>query len=300
MPPSTASYLSYLLSYQESTEGVPLYPLILAVRWFQSVDPSLGSQQTAAMSRQPTQDQLNAAFAQLGAELSSDGVVLRSQPPELPPGDDAPPLRLGSSRVAGADTEPPVHGSTRRRSASCPPLASAPLSTLSKGGSAHSSRSLAPSEHELSRRLAEQSQRRAEEPSPSRLPAAGSGSGGDAAATNDGGGSGGGSGSGGDVGAGAGGLQRARLLEAPGVGAALDRLWAEVAVQHGGQGKGDNQPPRASIGRDEYLLMHRKMVLALDPTTLPAEATQVGLDHRFMGRLILTLSLALALPLIRT
>ena len=73
-----------------------------------------------------------------------------------------------------------------------------------------------------------------------------------------------------------------------------------VAVQHGGQGRGDNQPPRASIGRDEYLLMHRKMVLALDPATLPAEATQVGLDHRFMGRLILTLSLALALPLIRT
>lgn len=47
-------------------------------------------------------------------------------------------------------------------------------------------------------------------------------------------------------------------------------------------------------------MMHRKMVLALDPTTLPAEATQVGLDHRFMGRLTLTLSLALALPLIRT
>ena len=138
------------------------------------------------MSGQPTQDQVNAALAQLEMELSSDGVVLRSQPPELPPGDDAPPLRLGSSRVADAGTEPPVHGSTRRRSASCQPLASAPLSTLSRGGSAHSSRSLAPSEHVLSRRLAEQSQRRAEGPSSSRLPTTGTGSDGGAAATNGG------------------------------------------------------------------------------------------------------------------
>ena len=73
-------------------------------------------------------------------------------------------------------------------------------------------------------------------------------------------------------------LQRARLLEAPGVGAALDRLWAAVAPRHDSQGTGDNQPPRVAIGRDEYLAMHHKMVLALEPTTRAADATQMGLD----------------------
>ena len=230
---------------------------------------------------------MNAALAQLEVELPSDGVVLRSQPPELPSGDDAPPLRLeaaptvrlGPPHVAGAGTEPPMHGDTRRRSASCEPLASAPLSTLSRGGSPHSSRSLAPSEQVLSRRLAEQSLRRAEEPSSSRLPAAGSGSEAGAAATTDnrgGGGSGGGRGGGGG-GGGGGGEQRARLLEAPGVGAALDRLWEAATIQHGDPGSGDNPPPRDSIGRDAYLVMHGKMVLALEPTTEALEATQVWL-----------------------
>ena len=158
------------------------------------------------MSQQPAQDQVKAAIARLEVELASDGVVLRSQPPELPPGDDAPLLGLGSLRVADADTVPPVPGSTRRGGASC--------------GSA----------------------------------------------------GGGGSGGGGCV------DQRARLLEAPGVGAALDRLWAAVAPRHDSQDTGDDQPPRAAIGRDEYLAMHHKMVLALEPTTRAADATQMGLD----------------------
>ena len=84
--------------------------------------PRVRTWQTIVMSQQPAQDQVKAAIARLEVELASDGVVLRSQPPELPPGDDAPLLGLGSSH--------------------------------------HGSRSLAPSEHELSRRLAEQSQRR--------------------------------------------------------------------------------------------------------------------------------------------
>ena len=72
--------------------------------------------------------------------------------------------------------------------------------------------------------------------------------------------------------------ERARLLEAPGMGAALDRLWAAVAFQHGDQERGGHQAPRDTIGRDEYLVMHRKMALALEPATQPAEATQVERD----------------------
>ena len=114
------------------------------------------------MSQQPAQDQVKAAIARLEVELASDGVVLRSQPPELPPGDDAPLLGLGSSH--------------------------------------HGSRSLAPSEHELSRRLAEQSQRRAEGAASGRIPTAGSG--------NEGSFGGGGGTSGGGGGGGGGGRRR--------------------------------------------------------------------------------------------
>jgi hypothetical protein len=226
-----------------------------------------GSSQTIVMSRQPAQDQVKAAIARLEVELASDGVVLRSQPPVLPPGDDAPLLGLGSSRVDNADTVPPVPGSTRRKGASCEPHGPAPLS---RGGSDRGSRSLAPSEHELSRRLAEQSQRRAEGAASGRFPTAGSSNeeifgGGRGGGASGGGGGGGGGGSGGGSGSGGGGGgcvdQRARLLKAPGVGAALDRLWAAIPPCHDSQGTGDNQPPRAAIGRDEYLAMHHKMVL---------------------------------------
>ena len=65
--------------------------------------------------------------------------------------------------------------------------------------------------------------------------------------------------------------QRALLLEAPAVKAALDRLWA-AATFH------DATTQRGYIDRDEYLVMHRKIVLALEPTTFPAEAEQAGLE----------------------
>ena len=55
--------------------------------------------------------------------------------------------------------------------------------------------------------------------------------------------------------------QRTRLLAEPEVLRALDLVWEVTDADRSGR-----------IDRDEYIMMHRKLILALDPTVTPKEA----------------------------
>ena len=62
--------------------------------------------------------------------------------------------------------------------------------------------------------------------------------------------------------------QRVKLMKHPRVKLALDDLWTAANFN------ADDD----IIDRDEYLMMHRKIVLALEPTTAPAEAAAAALE----------------------
>ena len=61
--------------------------------------------------------------------------------------------------------------------------------------------------------------------------------------------------------------QRTRLLAEPEVLRALDLVWEVTDADRSGR-----------IDRDEYIMMHRKLILALDPTVTPKEAFEAARD----------------------
>ena len=76
-------------------------------------------------------------------------------------------------------------------------------------------------------------------------------------------------------------LKRYQLIEHPLVREALDALWvAACAPYDEAEADGAARVPCASwrLAKEEYLVMHRKIVLALAPSTTPAEAMKAAED----------------------